>query len=169
MGDNIPFEIKKKADTTVTIDRNTADKLSRFSKQTGTPKRALIPLMLEYFEKNGIDPSKDKSPIKEMQQVVKRVHDLWGFMKKQEQDFIKPLYHEIMITQEKNKKNFQFVLNGQNEVYKEIDNLKRVFSKLDSIETLTNQECQQLKHGLNKLLEFIDQKNKSGLLGKLFS
>ncbi len=171
-----PYERKKQSDTTVTIDRKTADRLDHMSKQMKMPKRVLIPLMLDYFEKNGIDPSKDKSPIKEMQQVVKRVNDLWGFMKKQEQDFIKPLYHEIMTTQETNKKYHEVVKDGlsqvknnqgilQDHITNEAVKLKNsLFTKLDFIKTLSEEE----KRGLEKLLEYLDKKNKSGLLGNLF-
>jgi len=76
--------------TTVTIDRKTAVILDRLAKSNDVSKKEFLSCALEYFEKYGINPVQHESPAKEMQKLIKRCDQVIAFIRKQEQDILRP-------------------------------------------------------------------------------
>lgn len=80
----------KETTTSVTIDRKTFSRLDRLSKANNVSKKDFLCCALEYFEKYGINPVQHESPAQEMQKLIKRCDQVIAFIKKQEQDFLRP-------------------------------------------------------------------------------
>lgn len=80
----------KETTTTVTIDRKTFVRLDRLAKSNNVSKKDYLSCALEYFEKYGINPVEHESPAKEMQKLIKRCDQVIAFIRKQEQDFLRP-------------------------------------------------------------------------------
>ena len=76
--------------TTVTIDRKTAVILDRLAKSNDVSKKEFLSCALEYFEKYGINPVQHESPAKEMQKLIKRCDQVIAFIRKQEQNILRP-------------------------------------------------------------------------------
>ena len=45
---------------------------------------------INYFEKYGINPVEHESPAQEMQKLIKRMDQVFAFLKKQETDLVRP-------------------------------------------------------------------------------
>ena len=80
----------KETTTSVTIDRKTFVRLDRLAKSNNVSKKDYLSCALEYFEKYGINPVEHESPAKEMQKLIKRCDQVIAFIRKQEQDFLRP-------------------------------------------------------------------------------
>lgn len=80
----------KESTTSVTIDRKTFARLDRLAKSNNVSKKDFLSCALEYFEKYGINPVEHESPAKEMQKLIKRCDQVIAFIRKQEQDFLRP-------------------------------------------------------------------------------
>lgn len=80
----------KETTTSVTIDRKTFARLDRLAKSNNVSKKDFLSCALEYFEKYGINPVEHESPAKEMQKLIKRCDQVIAFIRKQEQDFLRP-------------------------------------------------------------------------------
>lgn len=80
----------KETTTSVTIDRKTFARLDRLAKANHVSKKDFLSCALEYFEKYGINPVEHESPAKEMQKLIKRCDQVIAFIRKQEQDFLRP-------------------------------------------------------------------------------
>lgn len=80
----------KETTTSVTIDRKTFARLDRLAKSNNVSKKEFLSCALEYFEKYGINPVEHESPAKEMQKLIKRCDQVIAFIRKQEQDFLRP-------------------------------------------------------------------------------
>ena len=82
--------MEKETTTSVTIDRKTFARLDRLAKSNNVSKKEFLSCALEYFEKYGINPVEHESPAKEMQKLIKRCDQVIAFIRKQEQDFLRP-------------------------------------------------------------------------------
>lgn len=80
----------KETTTSVTIDQKTFARLDRLAKSNNVSKKDFLSCALEYFEKYGINPVEHESPAKEMQKLIKRCDQVIAFIRKQEQDFLRP-------------------------------------------------------------------------------
>ena len=80
----------KETTTSVTIDRKTFARLDRLAKSNNVSKKDFLSCALEYFDKYGINPVEHESPAKEMQKLIKRCDQVIAFIRKQEQDFLRP-------------------------------------------------------------------------------
>lgn len=85
--------------TTVTIDRKTAVILDRLAKSNDVSKKEFLSCALEYFEKYGINPVQHESPAKEMQKLIKRCDQVIAFIRKQEQNILRPACAAISTTE----------------------------------------------------------------------
>lgn len=82
--------MEKETTTSVTIDRKTFSRLDRLAKSNNVSKKDYLCCAVEYFEKYGINPVEHESPAKEMQKLIKRCDQVIAFIRKQEQDFLRP-------------------------------------------------------------------------------
>ena len=85
--------------TTVTIDQKTFATLDRLAKSNDVSKKEFLSCALEYFEKYGINPVQHESPAKEMQKLIKRCDQVIAFIRKQEQDILRPACAAISTTE----------------------------------------------------------------------
>lgn len=163
---------KPERNSTVAISPDDAKRLEQFCKRAGITKKDFLSLSLSYFEKQGINPAKHESPKVEMEKVSKRLDQFFAFMKKQEADILRPMFSE-MITQNRHiNKSLEQVDDRLMEIYRgvraEVQDLKPLITRLDNLKAFTSEENARLRKGLENLLRLVDEKNKSGLIGKLF-
>lgn len=158
--------------STVAISPDVAKKLDKFCQSNGMTKKDFISLSLSYFEKQGINPAKHESPKGEIEKVTKRLDQFFAFFKKQEQDIIKPFYMDYSRTTRVIYNSFDDEAEKIRELETKVGELSK---KLEEGEKRRVQEANQraedtlqLKEGLTNLLNLMDAKNKSGLMGKLF-
>ena len=151
--------------STVAISPDVAKKLDKFCQSNGMTKKDFISLSLSYFEKQGINPAKHESPKGEIEKVTKRLDQFFAFFKKQEQDIIKPFYMDYSRTTRVIYNSFDDEAEKIREIEKKLGEIEK---KLGEKEQEREKDSQQIKEGLNNLLKLMDEKNKSGLMGKLF-
>lgn len=89
---------EKDGTTSVTIDKRTGVQLDRLAKASGVTKKDFLQSALDYFERYGINPAKHESPAQEMQKLIKRVDQVVAFIRKQEQDILRPACEVITTT-----------------------------------------------------------------------
>ena len=158
--------------STVAISPDDAKRLEKFCKANRITKKDFISLSLSYFESQGINPAKHETPKAEREKVTKRLDQFFAFMKKQEQDILRPMYADMTAHRKENNYYLAQLEDKTHEIYKgvraEVKDLKPIFTKLDSLSKLTTDETARLRHGFELLLNLVDEKNKSGLMGKLF-
>lgn len=73
--------------------------LDRLAKSNDVSKKEFLSCALEYFEKYGINPVQHESPAKEMQKLIKRCDQVIAFIRKQEQDILRPACAAISTTE----------------------------------------------------------------------
>ena len=82
--------MEKDSKTTVAVERTTFAKLDRLAKANSVSKMEYITHAINYFEKYGINPVEHESPAQEMQKLIKRMDQVFAFLKKQETDLVRP-------------------------------------------------------------------------------
>lgn len=80
---------------TVSIDSNYTEEFEQFCKYVNIKKKDFVPIALNYFKVQGINPAKHESPKSEIEKVTKRLDQFFAFFKKQESEIVKPSYVEI--------------------------------------------------------------------------
>jgi len=166
--------------STVAISSIDAKKLDKFCKVNGLSKKEFITASLNYFIKEGINPKTHESPNAELSKLNKRVDQLFGFIKKQEQDILKPILHEIVREYKEQNEYFQIIMNNQKKldaiiksesksINHQVGNSQREITERNEknrVDIMNSQN--ELKRALQILAQYMDDKNKKGLLGKLF-
>ena len=82
--------MEKDSKTTVAVERTTFAKLDRLAKANNVSKMEFLTHAINYFEKYGINPVEHESPAQEMQKLIKRMDQVFAFLKKQETDLVRP-------------------------------------------------------------------------------
>lgn len=179
---------KIKRNSTVAISAIDTERLDRFCRAHDITKKDFITLSLSYFEREGINPKSHESPKSEIEKVIKRLDHFFAFFKKQEQEFIRPLVLDFAESKNRQEKHFKNVLDNQVKfdarMKKEHQNIKDVLDNTIVHEVKSNNESrsqyydmhvkdrskqqEELKKALQVLAQHMDEKNKSGLLNKLF-
>lgn len=155
----------KRQVTTVTIDTDTGARLERLAKANGVSKKDFISLSLEYFEKYGINPVQHESPAQEMQKLIKRVDQIVAFQKVQERDFIRPAMGAVMETEERIKGDLSRISQSYEKIFA---SLTKVVSNDELIVRAQKRGTEELKEAIMVLARHMDEKNKAGLMSKLF-
>ena len=75
--------MEKDSKTTVAVERTTFTKLDRLAKANNVSKMEFLTHAINYFEKYGINPVEHESPAQEMQKLIKRMDQVFAFLKKQ--------------------------------------------------------------------------------------
>ena len=164
--------------TTVSIDSETGAKLDRLAKSNNLSKKALLSLMLDYFERYGINPAEHESPAQEMQKFIKRVDQIVGFIKVQEKELIRPLVASVSMTEEsikvdldniaKKEKLQEFIDAVSKNTAVQQEQKRKLMEAINQVETENKKRTDQTLQALRVLAEHLDDKGKAGLIGKLF-
>lgn len=184
--------MEKDSKTTVAVERTTFTKLDRLAKANNVSKMEFLTHAINYFEKYGINPVEHESPAQEMQKLIKRMDQVFAFLKKQETDLVRPACEALagastqitislssLLSEEKfrrflkeNSELFIEVMNQSSEKGKAIDRAERAVRDSDAVIRKNQQaifkrieanETAQLK-AMQHIVSFIDAKGKTGLL-----
>lgn len=169
--------MEKETTTSVTITRGTFNQLDRLAKANGVSKKEFLSCALDYFEKYGINPVQHESPAQEMQKLIKRCDQVIAFIRKQEQDFLRPACEAMNQTKMQvvlrmdqilSEEKFQRYLSQSNALLKEL--AKLAGNRGDNVEAVSRQIEESERNMMNALLHiasFVDAKGKTGLLDDL--
>lgn len=184
--------MEKDSKTTVAVERTTFTKLDRLAKANNVSKMEFLTHAINYFEKYGINPVEHESPAQEMQKLIKRMDQVFAFLKKQETDLVRPACEALagastqitislssLLSEEKfrrflkeNSELFIEVMNQSSEKGKAIDRAERAVRDSDAVIRKNQQaifkrieanETAQLKV-MQHIVSFLDTKGKTGLL-----
>jgi spore germination protein YaaH len=184
--------MEKDNKTTVAVERTTFTKLDRLAKANNVSKMEFLTHAINYFEKYGINPVEHESPAQEMQKLIKRMDQVFAFLKKQETDLVRPACEALagastqitislssLLSEEKfrrflkeNSELFIEVMNQSSEKGKAIDRAERAVRDSDAVIRKNQQaifkrieanETAQLK-AMQHIVSFLDAKGKTGLL-----
>lgn len=184
--------MEKDSKTTVAVERTTFAKLDRLAKANSVSKMEYITHAINYFEKYGINPLEHESPAQEMQKLIKRMDQVFAFLKKQETDLVRPACEALagastqitislssLLSEEKfrrflkeNSELFIEVMNQSSEKGKAIDRAERAVRDSDAtirknqqaiFKRIEANETAQLK-AMQHIVSFLDAKGKTGLL-----
>ena len=184
--------MEKDSKTTVAVERTTFTKLDRLAKANNVSKMEFITHAINYFEKYGINPVEHESPAQEMQKLIKRMDQVFAFLKKQETDLVRPACEALagastqitislssLLSEEKfrrflkeNSELFIEVMNQSSEKGKAIDRAERAVRDSDAtirknqqviFKRIEANETAQLK-AMQHIVSFLDAKGKTGLL-----
>lgn len=184
--------MEKDSKTTVAVERTTFTKLDRLAKANNVSKMEFLTHAINYFEKYGINPVEHESPAQEMQKLIKRMDQVFAFLKKQETDLVRPACEALagastqitinlssLLSEEKfrrflkeNSELFIEVMNQSSEKGKAIDRAERAVRDSDAtirknqqaiFKLIEANETAQLK-AMQHIVSFLDAKGKTGLL-----
>jgi hypothetical protein len=184
--------MEKDSKTTVAVERTTFTKLDRLAKANNVSKMEFLTHAINYFEKYGINPVEHESPAQEMQKLIKRMDQVFAFLKKQETDLVRPACEALagastqitislssLLSEEKfrrflkeNSELFIEVMNQSIEKGKAIDRAERAVRDSDAtirknqqaiFKRIEANETAQLK-AMQHIVSFLDAKGKTGLL-----
>ena len=184
--------MEKDSKTTVAVERTTFTKLDRLAKANNVSKMEFLTHAINYFEKYGINPVEHESPAQEMQKLIKRMDQVFAFLKKQETDLVRPACEALagastqitislssLLSEEKfrrflkeNSELFIEVMNQSSEKGKAIDRAERAVRDSDAVIRKNQQaifkrieanETAQLQ-AMQHIVSFLDAKGKTGLL-----
>lgn len=184
--------MEKDSKTTVAVERTTFTKLDRLAKANNVSKMEFLTHAINYFEKYGINPVEHESPAQEMQKLIKRMDQVFAFLKKQETDLVRPACEALagastqitislssLLSEEKfrrflkeNSELFIEVMNQSSEKEKAIDRAERAVRDSDAtirknqqaiFKRIEANETAQLK-AMQHIVSFLDAKGKTGLL-----
>lgn len=184
--------MEKDSKTTVAVERTTFTKLDRLAKANIVSKMEFLTHAINYFEKYGINPVEHESPAQEMQKLIKRMDQVFAFLKKQETDLVRPACEALagastqitislssLLSEEKfrrflkeNSELFIEVMNQSSEKGKAIDRAERAVRDSDAtirknqqaiFKRIEANETAQLK-AMQHIVSFLDAKGKTGLL-----
>lgn len=145
--------MEKDSKTTVAVERTTFTKLDRLAKANNVSKMEYITHAINYFEKYGINPVEHESPAQEMQKLIKRMDQVFAFLKDN-----KELLAEIINSSDNNGK----AIGRAEKAVRDADSTIRknqdiIFKRIEASETA------QLK-AMQHIVSFLDAKGKTGLL-----
>lgn len=163
-------------------------KLKRYCDRNGLKLNEYISASLAYFEKHGINPATHESPADEMLKVIKKLDQVIGFIRKQEQDLLRPMVQAVGITENRINNSMQGIEKSLQDVVT-VHEMARlavrfedVISHLNKIlasnqeegrlnraqaEKLLQEQHKKQLGALNEIIRFLDKKDKEGLLGKV--
>lgn len=134
--------------STVAVSPEIGKKLERFCASCGITKKDFISLSLDYFQRYGINPVKHESPAQEMQSLIKRVNQIVAFIRKQEQEALRPLCEATAVT----NTHIENVLSDLFLVVKRFEGAMDVWEEKLSVSNKLNEQ----ERRLNELYEKIE-------------
>lgn len=164
--------------STVAVSPEIGKKLERFCASCGITKKDFISLALDYFQRYGINPAKHESPAKEMEKLIKKNDQVIGFIRKQEQDILRPMLEAITTTEARIKTALdtiatselltQFVQAVQENIEIQKDTRKKLIESFNQAYSQNTKQNREVKHAIEVLTGYLDEKGKAGLMDKLF-
>lgn len=164
--------------STVAVSPEIGKKLERFCASCGITKKDFISLSLDYFQRYGINPAKHESPAKEMEKLIKKNDQVIGFIRKQEHDILRPMLEAITATEARIKTALdsiatserlnQFVQAIQENTEIQQDTRKKLIEAVSNAYSQNAKQNEEVKHAIEVLAGFMDEKGKAGLINKLF-
>ena len=134
------YKTSGKKNSTVAISQDDAKKLEKFCRSIGITKKDFIPLALDYFLKNGIDPAKHESPASEIQKLIKKNDQVIAFIRTQEKDMLRPMLEVFGTMAERIKSDYV----TKEDFKKLIDSVKLSYAKvLESIPIAINESLKK--------------------------
>ena len=164
--------MEKDSKTTVAVERTTFAKLDRLAKANSMSKMEYITHAINYFEKYGINPVEHESPAQEMQKLIKRMDQVFAFLKKQETDLVRPACEAFRRFLKDNKELLAGIINSSDNNGKAIGRAEKAVRDADStirknqdiiFKRIEASETAQLK-AMQHIVSFLDAKGKTGLL-----
>ena len=180
--------------TTVTINQSTSKKLERLAVTNGISKKDFIDQALNYFEKYGINPTQDETPVKEMDRIRKRQDQVVAFLKTQEKNILEPSLlgiakadesmrvrlHEFKsilesltskeLTNKQTQALGEYIKNVGNQVITASKDYNASLARmLENHIKLQNNHQQKVEQSLVAIAQYLDKKGKEGLLDKVSS
>ena len=152
--------------STVAVAPEIGKKLDRFCASCDITKKEFVSLSLDYFERYGINPAKHESPAQEMQKLIKRVDQVVAFQRAQERDIVRPAMEAVMSTEERINNNIKRIAESYSVVHKALSGM---INNMGVIADKQLQDMEDLKQAILLLAQHMDEKNKTGLIGKLFT
>lgn len=169
---------KSPRNSTVAVSPEIGKKLERFCSSCGITKKDFISLSLDYFQRYGINPAKHESPAKEMEKLIKRNDQVIGFIRKQEQDILRPMLEAITTTEARiqtaldsiatSERLNQFVQAIQQNTEIQQDTRKKLIEAVSNAYSQNTKQNEAVKHAIEVLTGYLDEKGKAGLIDKLF-
>ena len=142
--------------TTVTIDKKTFAILDRLAKANNVSKKDFLSCALDYFEKYGINPVQQ-----EMQKLIKRCDQVIAFIRKQEQDILRPACEAISTSEARIGQVIdKLATAGQ------VRDLQKVVSEQQQRQ---NYDLKNFRSDMVQLLKYANEQDKQAFLriGKL--
>ena len=177
--------MEKDSKTTVAVERTTFAKLDRLAKANSVSKMEYITHAINYFEKYGINPVEHESPAQEMQKLIKRMDQVFAFLKRPACEALAGASTQItislssLLSEEKfrrflkdNKELLAGIINSSDNNGKAIGRAEKAVRDADStirknqdiifkrIEASETAQIKAYKH----IVSFLDAKGKTGLL-----
>lgn len=166
---------KKRDITTVGISRNSMQKLESVCSSLNIDKKEFLENAIEFFAKTGDDP---RDPIKEnlVNRLSKIENRIIGFIKTQDNDYLKVLLEDTKAGQnklQKQKEEIESAIKDSRDYY--VEGLKLVVSKnLGAVKPIIEQiaelkaeksELKRLREKINEAVGFIEQNTKKSVVG----
>lgn len=164
----------------IIIDEKAHLELGKLSESLRMNLGALIQEMIYYFKKTGIDPKDavNKDPSLMVAALDKRIV---SFLKVQERDILKPLRQDVFNYQNAQKEEISKLIISINKLLEQhserateikkahFENLNKINSNDLERTKMVIAELQKNRQAILLLCQLLDDKNKSGTLGKIKS
>lgn len=164
--------------STVAVSPEIGKKLERFCASCGITKKDFISLSLDYFQRYGINPAKHESPAKEMEKLIKKNDQVIGFIRKQEQDILRPMLEAITTTEARIKADFDSLAKYEKicefvdvsmKVSEDIaDEKNRIITEMNRMYDTSVKHNNNVIRIIKMLVQHLDEKGKAGLMDRLF-
>lgn len=146
-------------DTTVTISSDTARKLDKLSKMCKCTKKTLLESSVDYFLRYGINPLEHESPSKEMDKLIKRIDQVVGFIRTQEQKILIPALEAVVSSEERIKVYLDNIATKQDVS----ERAKLVLANMQEYKLIQQQSKLSQEQGFKIIAKLIDAKGKTGV------
>jgi DNA anti-recombination protein RmuC len=166
---------------TIGVSDTAHTKLKRYCENNDINQGEFVESALKYFEKNGVHPINHESPAAEMTKIIKRIDQIFAFIKKQEIDLVRPMTESVNMSERRIQQDLS-VLSRAEQITHLIAALNKLVSEFNNhIKRLDTEFMKQLKeqneqhkqqHEQNKtaftlLAKLMDAKNQTGVLQNL--
>ncbi len=146
--------------TTTNIGTKERASLKQLASHHGLKQVEFINSAVDYFKKTGINPAQDIfSPREELTKLTKRVDQVIGFIKKNEQDHIHPLLDELIIISKKldgqvsnqvSVKDLDLIIDYLNKIFGFIQKTTRAWLDFNEKQKEANIELANMMNKLGK-------------------
>lgn len=108
---------------------------------------------------------------KEMEKLIKKNDQVIGFIRKQEQDILRPMLEAITTTEERIKANIGSLATSDKliEFIQAVDSNSNIqVDTRDKLAETISKQNKEVKQAILTLARYLDEKGKAGLIDRLF-